>query len=68
MTEDMRLRNFSAYTESSYVHDVAEIARDLNMSPEHLGGRYPWLPVLPESVEEYLYPAELFQTFEGDSD
>jgi integrase/recombinase XerD len=37
MIEDMRLRNFSACTERSYVHYVAEFARHFNTSPEHLG-------------------------------
>jgi hypothetical protein len=37
MIEDMRLRNFSACTERSYVHYVADFARHFNTSPEHLG-------------------------------
>jgi len=37
MIEDMRLRNFSASTQRSYVHYVAEFARHYNTSPEHLG-------------------------------
>jgi site-specific recombinase XerD len=37
MIEDMRLRNFSACTERSYVHYVADFARHFNTSPENLG-------------------------------
>lgn len=37
MIEDMRLRNFSACTERSYIHYVADFARHFNTSPEHLG-------------------------------
>jgi len=37
MIEDMRLRNFSACTERSYVHYVADFALHYNTSPEHLG-------------------------------
>jgi integrase/recombinase XerD len=37
MIEDMRLRNFSACTERSYVHYVADFALHFNTSPEHLG-------------------------------
>ena len=37
MIEDMRLRNFSASTERSYVHYVADFARYFNTSPEGLG-------------------------------
>lgn len=37
MIEDMRLRNFSASTERSYVHYVADFARYFNVSPERLG-------------------------------
>ena len=37
MLEDMRLRNFSAGTQRSYIHDVADYATYYNLSPEHLG-------------------------------
>lgn len=37
MIEDMRLRNFSASTQRSYIHYVAGFARHYNTSPEHLG-------------------------------
>ena len=37
MIEDMRLRNFSACTEKSYVHYVADYARYFNLSPDQLG-------------------------------
>jgi len=37
MIEDMRLRNFSACTERSYVHYVADYALHFNTSPEYLG-------------------------------
>ena len=37
MIEDMRLRNFSASTQRSYVHYVAGFAQHYNASPEHLG-------------------------------
>ena len=37
MIEDMRLRNFSACTQRSYVHYVADYALYFNTSPEHLG-------------------------------
>jgi len=37
MIEDMRLRNFSACTQRSYVHYVADFAQYFNTSPERLG-------------------------------
>lgn len=37
MIEDMRLRNFSAATQRSYIHYAAEFARYHKTSPEHLG-------------------------------
>jgi len=37
MIEDMRLRNFSASTERSYVHYVTGLAGHFNTSPENLG-------------------------------
>lgn len=37
MLEDMQLRNFSAGTQRSYVHYVAEFARFYWTSPERLG-------------------------------
>jgi site-specific recombinase XerD len=37
MIEDMRLRNFSACTERSYIHYVADFASHYKTSPEHLG-------------------------------
>ena len=37
MIEDMRLRNFSACTERSYIHYVADFALHFNLSPEYLG-------------------------------
>ena len=37
MLEDMQLRNFSAGTQRSYIHYVAEYARFYNLSPERLG-------------------------------
>ena len=36
MIEDMRIRNFAATTQRSYVHYVAEFARYFNRSPEEL--------------------------------
>ncbi len=37
MLEDMQLRNFSAGTQRSYIHYVADFARFYGMSPERLG-------------------------------
>ena len=37
MLEDMQLRNFSAGTQRSYIHYVAEFARFYHTSPERLG-------------------------------
>ena len=36
MLEDMQLRNFSAGTQRSYIHYVADHATYYNLSPEHL--------------------------------
>jgi integrase/recombinase XerD len=45
MTNDMRLRNFSPYTQRGYLFSVARFARHFNMSPANLG---------PDQVREYL--------------
>jgi site-specific recombinase XerD len=45
MTEDMTVRNFSAYTKRSYLFAVARLARQFNMSPADLG---------PEHLRAYL--------------
>jgi integrase/recombinase XerD len=37
MLEDMQLRNFSAGTQRSYIHYVAEFAKFFNTSPQQLG-------------------------------
>lgn len=37
MLEDMRLRNFAAGTQRSYVHYVADFAKYFGLSPEYLG-------------------------------
>ena len=37
MIEDMLVRSFSPNTQKSYVHYVAELARQCNTSPEYLG-------------------------------
>lgn len=37
MLDDMRLRNFSAGTQRSYVHYIADFAKHYRMSPERLG-------------------------------
>ena len=44
MTEDMRLRNFSAETQRSYIHYIADYAQHFKTSPDQLG---------PEAVREY---------------
>ncbi|MBI3645424.1 MAG: phage integrase N-terminal SAM-like domain-containing protein [Acidobacteriales bacterium] len=44
MIEDMPLRNFSAETQRSYIHYIAEYALYSNTSPELLG---------PEAIREY---------------
>jgi hypothetical protein len=44
MFEDMQLRNYSAHTVRAYLHCVADFARHLRTSPEHLG---------PEPVRTY---------------
>lgn len=45
MTEDMTVRNFSPYTQRSYLFAVARLARQFNISPADLG---------PEHLREYL--------------
>jgi integrase/recombinase XerD len=37
MFEDMQIRNFSAETQRSYIHYIAEYASHFNMSPDKLG-------------------------------
>ncbi len=37
MLEDMRIRNFSAGTQRSYIHYIAEYAQRFNLSPDLLG-------------------------------
>lgn len=37
MFEDMQLRNFSASTQRSYIHYIADFAKYYNLSPEKLG-------------------------------
>lgn len=37
MFEDMQLRNFSAGTQRSYIHYIADFAKHYNVSPESLG-------------------------------
>jgi site-specific recombinase XerD len=50
MLEDMRLRNFSAETQRSYIHYIADYADHFGVSPDQLG---------PEAVREYqLYLTE----------
>ncbi len=50
MLEDMRLRNFSAETQRSYTHYIAEFAMYFKTSPDRLG---------PESIRDFqLYPIE----------
>src|SRR6266498_1377176 len=44
MIEDMQLRNFSAETQRSYIHYIAQYALYFNTSPEILG---------PEAIREY---------------
>jgi site-specific recombinase XerD len=46
MTEDMTVRNFSPYTQRSYLFAVSRLACQFNMSPADLG---------PEHLREYLY-------------
>ena len=36
MIEDMRLRNFAATTERSYIHYVAQFAKYFDLSPDKL--------------------------------
>jgi integrase/recombinase XerD len=36
MIEDMRLRNFAATTERSYIHYVAQFAKHFDLSPDKL--------------------------------
>jgi site-specific recombinase XerD len=45
MTEDMTVRNFSPYTQRSYLFAVARFARHFNTSPAELG---------PDHLREYL--------------
>src|SRR5437763_1122096 len=47
MIEDMRLRNFSACTERSYVHYVADFAQYFDTSPERLGLDDIRMPAVP---------------------
>lgn len=37
MQDEMRLRNFSAATQRSYIHYIADFAKHYNTSPSHLG-------------------------------
>ena len=46
MIEDMRIRNFTEQTQTSYCQYVSQFARHFRRSPEHLG---------PEDIRRYQH-------------